>query len=195
VTILVAFATKYGATQGIAERVSSKLREMGQEVELKPAGTVGDVTTYDAFVIGSGVYSGSWLSEATEFVRRNSTTLSTRPVWLFSSGPLGTDVTAKADQSHEPDEVLGQIKVFGTKPTIHWPLPKEVIEFRTSIRPREHVMFFGALNHKSLPFAERIAMLAVGGMEGDFRDWGAIDAWAENIAHALTPTSTTAGPI
>ena len=50
------------------------------------------------------------------------------------------------------------------------------------ISPRDHEMFFGALDHKTLPFAERMAIKAVGGMEGDFRDWASIDAWAEAIA-------------
>jgi menaquinone-dependent protoporphyrinogen IX oxidase len=43
-------------------------------------------------VIGSGVYYGSWLKEATEWVHRNQAVLAERPVWLFSVGPLGVEV-------------------------------------------------------------------------------------------------------
>ncbi len=192
-TVLVAYASKYGATRGIADRIADTLRQMGKAVEVKPVGAVGDIGGYEAFVIGSAVYSGSWMPEATEFVRSHSATLAVRPVWLFSSGPLGAKVREAEGQQRDEGEVLGQIKVFGSKRTIHWPLPKEVIEFRGSIGPREHEMFFGALDHKNLPFAERIAIKAVGGMEGDFRDWRAIEAWAETIARQLTTTGATAG--
>lgn len=89
---------------------------------------------------------------------------------------------ATEEQPNGPDEVLGQITIFGSTRTIHWPLPKEIVEFRGSLRPRDHAMFFGALDHKNLPLPERMAIKAVIGMEGDFRDWQAIDAWAENIA-------------
>ena len=183
--ILICYASKYGGTQEIAERIGGKLHELGHDVEVKSADAVVDVSGYSAFVIGSGVYSGAWLPEAADFVRRNSGTLSARPVWLFSSGPLGPKVASEHEQG--PDVVLGQIRVFGSTHTIHWPVPKEVVEFRSVIKPREHEMFFGVLNHKKLPFVQSIAVRAVGGMEGDYRDWKAIDAWAESIARALTP--------
>lgn len=189
--ILVAYASKYGATQGIAERIAGKLRQMGHDAEAKSASGIGDVGDYEAFVIGSGVYSGSWLPEATEFVRSHSATLAARPTWLFSSGPLGPQVKPMEREERGPDEFVGQIKVFGTSHALHWPLPKEVVEFRGSIRPRDHEMFFGAIDHKNLSFPERIAMIAVGGLEGDFRDWNSIDAWAESIARALTPAGAS----
>ena len=49
----------------------------------------GDVDLYEAFVIGSTVEAGHWLSAATGFVQRHEALLAARPVWLFSSGPLG----------------------------------------------------------------------------------------------------------
>ena len=48
-------------------------------------------TRYDAFVIGGAAYMFHWLKDATAFVQRHRAVLATRPVWLFSSGPLGTD--------------------------------------------------------------------------------------------------------
>ena len=45
-------------------------------------------------MIGSAVYFGKWSKEGTEFVRRNRASLAAgQPVWLFSSGPLGTQTT------------------------------------------------------------------------------------------------------
>ena len=100
-SILVAYASKYGATRGIAERIADKLRQMGKDVDLRPAGAVDDVGADEAIVIGSAVYSGSWLPEAAEFVRSHSATLAVRPVWLFSSGPLGADVTSRRGRGRD----------------------------------------------------------------------------------------------
>ncbi|MGZ3675840.1 MAG: flavodoxin domain-containing protein [Ktedonobacterales bacterium] len=189
IAVLIAYASKYGATRGIAERIGQKLGHMGMSVEVKPIGAVGDISyydyDYDGFIIGSAVYSGSWLPEAAEFVRIYQDTLSMRPVWLFSSGPLGAKVATSAAQQTAPDEAMGEIKIFGSNQTIHWPLPTEIVEFRSSLKPRGDAMFFGALEDKKLPIAERRAIKALGGMEGDFRDWNAIEAWATEIGHEL----------
>jgi len=160
-TVLVAYASKHGSTQGIAERIAEKLRQLGKEAEVRPVDAVEDPGSYEAFVIGSAVYYGSWLKEATEWVHRNQAILAQRPVWLFSSGPLGTEVKDAEQQ------------------------PKEMAEFQQAIRPRDERIFFGALDHNRLSFAERMVLKAVRAPEGDFRDWQAIDAWAESIARDL----------
>ena len=195
-SVLVAYASKYGATGGIAERIAAKLRQMGNEVEVRALNgvddaTLVDVSAYEAFVVGSAVYSGSWLPAAATFVRVHSATLAVQPTWLFSSGPLGAQAQPVEGAERESEEPLGQIRIFGSTRTIHWPLPKEIVEFRQSIKPRDHEMFFGAIDQKSLSFPERMAMRAVGGMEGDFRDWNSIDAWAEAIGRALTPAGAS----
>ena len=156
-TVLVAYASKHGSTQGIAEQ----LRQLGKEAEARPVEEVTDPGSYEAFVIGSAVYYGSWLKEATEWVHHHQAVLAGHPVWLFSVGPLGTEVRDTEQQ------------------------PKEMTEFRETIRPREQHIFFGALDHSHLSFAERVMVKAVRAPEGDFRDWEAIDAWAASIAHNL----------
>ncbi len=160
-TVLVAYASKHGSTQGIAERITGKLRQMGKQAEARQVDTVKDLGSYEAFVIGSAIYYGSWMKEATEFVHRNQAALAGRPVWLFSVGPLGTEVKDAEQQ------------------------PKEMAEFQETIKPRDHRVFFGALDHNRLSFTERMVVKAVRGPEGDFRDWQAIDAWAESIARDL----------
>ena len=90
---LVVYASKHGATQGIAERIAAKLSEAGQGAKARPVAAVGDLTCYDAFVVGSAVYAAHWQKEASAFVQRNRAVLASKPVWLFSSGPLGTEAT------------------------------------------------------------------------------------------------------
>ena len=88
--VLVAFASRHGATKGIAERIATTLEHDGFDVTLRSVDTVGPIDAFDAVVIGSAAYLGGWLSEATTFVRRNRKGLASRPLWLFSSGPTST---------------------------------------------------------------------------------------------------------
>lgn len=175
-SILVAYATKRGATQGIAERIAEKLVASGQQAQARPVQSVRDLTGYDAFVIGSAAYMGSWLKEATEFVRRNQALLAIRPVWFFSSGPLGTATT---------DAQGRDLLVVSA--------PKEFAEFNATIRPRATQVFYGALDPTKLGFAERLFRNVPAGRtllpEGDFRDWQAIDSWAASIAQELAQLS------
>lgn len=172
--ILVTYASKHGATQGIAERIAEKLRLLGKQVELQPVKAVRNVEAYEAIVIGAAAYYGSWMKEASEFVRGNRASLASRPVWMFSSGPVGEGAVDEQGRDKRTTAV-----------------PKEFAEFSTAIQPREQQVFFGAVNRSKMGFAERMfANLPAGRTllpEGDFRDWPEIDAWAERIATALTP--------
>ena len=160
-TVLVAYASKHGSTQGIAERIAEQLRQLGKEAEARPMEEVSDPGSYEAFVIGSAIYYGSWLKEAAEWVHHNQAVLAGHSVWLFSVGPLGTEVQDAEQQ------------------------PKEMTEFQQTIRPQDQRVFFGALDHNHLSFAERVMVKAVRAPEGDFRDWQVIEAWAASIARNL----------
>lgn len=160
-TVLVTYASKHGSTQGIAQRIAEKLRELGKQAEVRLVDEVSDPGSYEAFVIGSAIYYGSWLKEATEWVLRNQAILAKRPVWLFSVGPLGTDFMDSEQQ------------------------PKEKAEFQRSIGPLDQRTFFGALDPSHLSFAERMLARALRAPIGDFRDWDAVDAWTASIARDL----------
>jgi menaquinone-dependent protoporphyrinogen oxidase len=173
-SILVTYATKYGATRGIAERIAQRMTAAGQHAEARPVNEVGDPGGYDAYVIGSAAYMGSWLKEAAEFVRLNQATLITKPTWLFSSGPLGTE-----KKNAQGQDVLASAE------------PKEFAEFNERIKPRDVQVFFGALDINRLGFFDRLVTKTPAARSanlfpvGDFRDWDAIEAWAETIAHEL----------
>jgi menaquinone-dependent protoporphyrinogen oxidase len=172
-SVLVAYASRHGFTQGIADRIATTLRASGRTVDERPLAAVGDLSGYEAYVIGSAAYIGQWLRPATEFVRRNRDSLATRPLWLFSSGPLGTStIDARGRDVLEASE------------------PKQFAEFRTLLKPRGLRVFFGGLDPSRLGRGERLARTAPAMRqlmpEGDFRDWPAIDAWAQDIALALS---------
>jgi menaquinone-dependent protoporphyrinogen oxidase len=171
-SVLVAYASRHGATEQIAQRIAEVLRASRWVAEARPMEAAGDLAGYDAFVIGSAVYYGSWLKEATAFVRRHQAVLAGRPVWLFSSGPLGTAAT---------DDKGQDLRVAA--------VPKEIAAFTAALKPRDHRVFFGVLDPRTLGIAERVVRALPAGRallpEGDFRDWQEVEAWAEEIARAV----------
>lgn len=170
--ILVAYASKHGATKEIAERIAKRLTAASVQVELSPLDGLRNLSGYDAFVIGSAVYFGKWIKEADSFVRSHHNELSERPVWLFSSGPLGTETVDAAGV-----DVREQAE------------PKEIPEFRELLNPVDHHIFFGALSAANFGFTERVIRALPAGKEllkeGDFRDWDEIDRWADSITKVL----------
>lgn len=158
--ILVTTASKHGSTREIAEVIAQELQASPVEVEVRNAEEVGTLTGYDAVILGSGIYAGSWLPAARQFVERNRAALARIPVWLFSSGPLGDDPQPKSD-------------------------PQKLIEPLGNLNARDHQVFVGKLLLRDLGFAERLLTRAIGAPEGDFRDWDAIRSWARTILAEL----------
>jgi menaquinone-dependent protoporphyrinogen oxidase len=173
--VLVAYASKYGATEGIAQRIGERLRSSGLEVDVSRCKDVDAASRYDAYVVGSAAYIGKWRKDARKFVQRNAEELDAYPVWLFSSGPVGT-----ATVDAEGRDVLAEAA------------PKEFAEFDGLIHPRGRQVFFGAFHPDKIRGGDRLAtwLPAVKDLlpAGDFRDWDAIDAWASSIADELEAT-------
>jgi menaquinone-dependent protoporphyrinogen oxidase len=128
---------------------------------VREASEVRDLAGYDAVILGSAVYMGKWLSEATGFVDRHQVALHERPVWLFGSGPLGAAEPHPMVDSNHLDELMD------------------------ATGARDHRTFAGRLDKGSHGLGERLIARAVKAPEGDFRDWAAIRAWAGEIARAL----------
>ncbi len=93
--ILVAYGSKRGGTLGLAEWLTDALREDGHEVTLRPAREVDDVSRFDAVIVGGSIYVFRWHRDARAFIHRHRDALLSRPVWLFSSGPLDDSATER----------------------------------------------------------------------------------------------------
>ena len=87
--MLIGYASRFGSTQDIAIRIADTVRARGHLVDVRSADEIWDFDHYDAVVFGSGVYEGSWTTEATELMRRHAVVLARKPVWLFSVGSFG----------------------------------------------------------------------------------------------------------
>ena len=160
--VLIATASRHGSTAEIGRRVGDRLAATGFDVEVSAAESVSTVEPYDAVIIGSGIYAGTWLKGARLLIERNSIPLRERLVWLFSSGPVG--------------EIKGK------------PVDDEQVAMLTERSGAQgHTVFSGKLDRGALNLAEKGIVRLLKVADGDFRDWESIDLWAADIAGHLVP--------
>lgn len=175
--VLIVCASRHGATRGLADRMADVLRAEGFECTVADPQEAPDPARFDAVIAGSAVYLGRWLKPAVAWVRRHQATLAARPTWLFSSGPLGTSLVDR-----DGGDVLAD--------------PGDAATLATALRSRGSRVFFGAFDPSAPPaaMAERLVRLMPAARSllpaGDFRDWGAVEAWARQIAAELAALRT-----
>ncbi len=165
--VLIAVSSKHGSTREIAGAIGETIREAGIAVELADAQLVESVAPYDAIIVGSALYMGRWMGAARDLVNRSADALRTRPVWLFSSGPMGRDIDDPADAAE------------GNK----------LLEL---VGGREHRVFAGKADKDEFGFGERTILRMVKNPYGDYRDWPAIREWATSIARDLATAAVVA---
>lgn len=159
--VLVSAGSKYGATGEIAEVIGLTLERSGLDADVVPPDQVKRVDTYDAFVLGSAVYAGHWLQASRTLVKAYAGELADKPVWLFSSGPLGHPPKPEGD-------------------------PADIADITDEIAIRRHMVFAGRLDKSRLSFMERAMVMALHAPEGDHRNWSEIRRFAKEIAAELT---------
>lgn len=166
--VLVSAASRHGATAEIARTIGETLTEAGLEAVAIPPDAVTTLDGYDAAVIGSGVYVGHWMDAAKNLVERYAGELASRPVWLFSSGPIG--------EPPKPEED-----------------PTDLAEIMAATHARGHRLFAGKVDTAILGLGERVILKAVRAPDGDFRPWDDVREWARGIAAELTGGGTPTG--
>ena len=160
--VLVSVASGHGSTTEIARVIGDTLASNHIDVDMVPPAVVDSIEDYDAVILGSAIYSGHWLAPARDFAVRFRGPLAIRPVWLFSSGPVG--------------DAPGNLE------------PADVTRIRQAIPVCGHWTFAGKLDPQALSLVERtsLAVFRRGATRGDFRDWETITDWAGSIAAHLT---------
>ena len=162
--VLVAYASKRGSTAEIADAIAETLQQSGLRVDCSEAGKVSSVESYDAVVLGSAVYIKRWRGDAKHFLRKHDKELSQRPLWVFSSGPVGDPKTESDPAWLEPPKIIEQVVRLGV---------------------REHVVFGGRLPVDPRGPMEHAMVKNTPPEYRDRRDWDEIRAWAAGIASAL----------
>jgi menaquinone-dependent protoporphyrinogen oxidase len=158
--VLVAVASRHGSTRELGDAIGEVLRASGFQVTVADPDDVETVEPYSAVILGSSVYVGRWAASARALVDRCTACLVRRPVWLFSSGPVGTPLAPESD-------------------------PEEVAGIMSRIRARGHRTFPGRLDTGGLGLAERAAVALLQAEQGDFRVWPDVTDWAAAIAADL----------
>jgi menaquinone-dependent protoporphyrinogen oxidase len=176
VKVLVTYGSHLGSTGVIAERIGAVLADSGFGVTVLPASSAGlddGTSEFDAFVVGGGTYAGRWHPDAVAFIRRHADFLASKPIWLFSSGPLGSQPIADARE------------------------PGEMRELVSLVKARAHAVFAGAHERDMVDGSElgRLERFVAKRFipEGDWRDWPSIEAWAREIARELTAVGPNRG--
>jgi menaquinone-dependent protoporphyrinogen oxidase len=163
--ILVTYASRFGATAGVAEAIGKTLAEGGAQVDVLPMKDVKDLTPYRAVVAGSAINAGAWLPEAMHFVQIHRAELNQKPFAAFLVCMTLTMRNADRYHSH----------------VATWLEP-----VRALVRPVSEGLFAGALDITKIPsFSDRLkfrlSVLFGVWTEGDHRDWDAIRSWANTI--------------
>lgn len=167
--ILVAYATRYGSTQEVADRIAATLRSHEHTVTVQAAKDVKTLDGYEAVVLGAPLYIGSLLKDMHNLLEKQQPALAQRPVAFFALGPVGTEEEEMQGSQEQLDKELAKHP---------WLQPVTLALFVGKYDPSKLGFPFNLLN--KLPASPLAGLPA-----SDNRDWDAITAWAQEVAAAL----------
>ncbi|MEW6516267.1 MAG: flavodoxin domain-containing protein [candidate division FCPU426 bacterium] len=167
--VLVTYATRYGSTREVAESVASVLRENGLQVSVESAAKVKKLDGFSAVVLGAPLYIGKLQKDAGRFLERQGAALASKPLAIFTLGPVKSEDLAKPG-------VLAQMQ--------------KALEAFPGLKPLSTVMFGGKYDPATLRFPDSLlGKLPVSPLyktpASDARDWKAIKDWAQGLAKKL----------
>ena len=164
-SILVAYATRSGSTQEVAEQIAATLRESGLEVSVQPARQVADAGRLQRRGPGSApLYRALAQGRAALFEAAQGGPLE----------PAGGPFCARTAGRHGG----ASRKARATNSTSNWP------KFPW-LTPVEIELFGGAFNPAKLGFPFNVLPAMKDQPASDIRDWDAIRAWASGLAAKL----------
>ncbi len=88
--VLVAFGSRYGSTQQIAEKISDFLKDQGLETQLLNLKEIKQknwpaLNNFDGILIGSGIKIGMWTKESKAFIKFAKSSNINNPLGAFVS--------------------------------------------------------------------------------------------------------------
>lgn len=165
--ILIAYASAYGTTAEVAKVIGETLSKSGAKVEVKHVSEVANLVEYDSVIIGAPIQFDKWLSDAREFVKTTENILRKMPVaYFFTCMSLSLGDSKEAQQ-----------------------YTNDLTSLSDLVKPVSVQGFAGAADFKKISFfvgiALRVILRTKGVKGGDYRDWKAIRAWAEDVGGKL----------
>ena len=167
--ILVTYASRTGSTGEVADAIGKELNESGFSVDVRQAKHVTDLSEYNAVVLGSAIYMGSWMPDATKFVEKYRDALSQMPLATF---------TVSMRMINQPEEHKALIATHFTES-----------EQQPRLQPVSNSIFAGRIDYGKLPFSYRTIAKMMKAEERDLRNWDAIRAWAGELTGLLIPVA------
>lgn len=161
--VLVAYATRTGSSREIAQEIAFRLEAKGIKADARNLGDLHSMVGYRAVILGSAIREAELLPEATEFVEQHQAELRNLPVFYFL-----VSLTMQQDTPDHAQTALGYLK-----PIRKW------------IEPTEVGLFAGKFDPEELTRAAEEELHAKGFLEGDWRDWKAVQLWADRVAELL----------
>lgn len=153
-TLLIAYGSKHGSTQEVAETIAAKMKSAGREVELRRAAEVEDLEPYEGVVLGGSLYFGGWHRDAARFLSKHRRELSDLPVAVFALGPQTAAPEDLAESRAQLDKALQKVP---------------------EVELRSIAVFGGVIDPAKLRFPLNRMPAS------DARDWSAIEAWTDEI--------------
>jgi menaquinone-dependent protoporphyrinogen oxidase len=158
--ILITYASKAGSTAETAARMGEMLAKQNAQVDVLPVDKVGNLSAYQAVLLGSAIRMGQLLPEVVKFVEVNQAALQQKSFNVFF-----LCMTLEKDTPENRQTVSAYLEPV-----------------RTLVKPASEGMFAGVMEPKKLSLLERMMMKAMKTPVGDFRNWEQINAWAQSAA-------------
>lgn len=167
--VLVAYASQYGSTGGVADAIAQSCFEQGAAADVQRVGSVSSVSDYDAVIIGAPVISDEWMLDARDFVKKHRAELAGCPVAYFLTCmtlALSTDEEERTDQVKYLESIQRDFP---------------------EVTPMELGLFAGALDYGKMSLAMNVLyrVFSEDDTDGDYRDFPAIRAWASALYPSL----------
>jgi menaquinone-dependent protoporphyrinogen oxidase len=170
--ILILYSTTDGHTLKICGRLQQVIEQQGSQVTVVPVDHAGrlDLPSFDAIAIGASIRYGKHSKQVTEFIRRNTGLLDSKPNAFFS-----VNIVARKPEKNQP-ETNPYLRKFLRQ--IAW-------------RPKLLAVFAGRLDYPRYGFFDRtmirLIMLMTHGPTDptaviEFTDWQQVEAFGRRMA-------------
>jgi menaquinone-dependent protoporphyrinogen oxidase len=147
----------------VASALAHELNVAGLEAQASEASGALSPEDYDAFVIGSPLYGGTWLAGAGMFAAAMAERMKGKPVAMFSVGTLMLKSPERGKVEHR-DFIA---KLGEVAPTLN------VVA---------DTLFSGYFDRANLPWFLRMIDRIAPTPQGDHRNWPEIQAWGKSVA-------------
>ncbi len=167
-SVLFVVATYYGSTYRIAEVIAEVLSAEGFKVDIKLADNImGDISEYDAVILGSNIYIEDWNDDALVFLDEYKTELAAKKVAYYCvCAILGMDMGGK-----EEEYAANYIK--------------KIADGYPEIVPVADAAFAGAVDYKTLKFKDWWLLRLMFMKQGNWTDYAGVVSWAYDLSDML----------